>query len=148
VDALQYKSISAGRCREILSAAKYNPSHAVFNINVNKSIAAAEFSIKKKTAFGTSLMNQKTNTGVSVNAPMYSIYTMLDTSPATRNLGNTNTATTTDTITFDWITHEESGHAEIDYDMNTFYFQVGPDYSPVFFLNVPTLYIYDPPTAV
>jgi hypothetical protein len=148
VDSQQFKSISAGRCREILTAAKYNPSHAVFNINVNNSIAAAEYSIKKKTAFGSSIMNQKTNTGVSVNAPMYSIYTMLDTSPVYRTLGNTNTATSTDTITFDWVTHEESTHAEIDYDMNSFYFQVGPDYSPVFFMNVPLLYEYVPPTAV
>lgn len=147
VDSTQFKSISAGRCRELLTAAKYNPSHAVFDINVNNSIAAAQYSTKKKTAFGSSLMNQKTNTGVSINAPMYSIFTMLDTSPDTRTLGNVNTSTSSDTITFDWLTHE-AVHEEIDFDMNSFYFQVGPDYSPVFFMNVPLLYEYVPPTAV
>jgi len=147
VDSAQYKSISAGRCNKLLTISSYNPSHAVFNINVSSSKAAAEFSVKRKTAFGTSLMNQKTNTGVSINAPMYSIYTMLDTSPYARTLGNVNTATSKDTITFDWITHEESVHSEVDYDMNTFYFQVGPDYSPVFFLNVPLLFEYAPPVA-
>jgi hypothetical protein len=148
VDSLQFKTISAGRCRELLVANRYDPSWAVFGTNVDNSIVAAEFSIKKKTAFGTSVMNQKTNTGVSINAPMYSIFTMLDTAPSSRNLGNTHTITSKDTITFDWITHEESRHDEIDYDTNTFYFQVGPDYAPVFFLNVPLLYEYTPPVAI
>lgn len=92
-----------------------------------------------RTQSGALLLNTKTNTGVSVNVPMYNNVSFLDTSPAHRTLGLANISST-DTITTQVTT---TGTVTLQEPVTRYLFQVGHDYSPFFFMNVPTLYVYD-----
>jgi len=148
LDSRDYRSIGFARSDLIKTAARYNPSDTanVFAMNVNSSLVSNQMVIRDDSCAGQALYNQKTNTGVSVNVPMYSIHTMLDTTPSYRTLGKS-LYSVTDTVKANWTTHEAQ-HASVDYEQIKFYFQAGPDHSLVFFLNVPTLYEYVSPTAV
>jgi hypothetical protein len=148
-DCVRFKSIEVKRCKQILSSARYSPSNSsnVFDMNQSRSKVANEMVNRSFSNFGLSLMNQKTNTGVSANCPMYSIYTMLDTAPKTRTQGLTNVATTTDTIGVSFVNFQ-SETEDSEHEKTDFYFQTGPDHSLVFFLNVPTLFEYITPSPV
>lgn len=148
-DSIRYKSIEVKRCRNLLSSAAYSPSNPanVYNMDQSRSKIAKEMAQRSLSNYGLSLMNQKTNTGVSVNCPMYSIYTMLDTAPISRTQGLTNVATTTDTLGVSFVNFQ-SEVADSEHEKTDFYFQTGPDHSLVFFLNVPVLYEYATPPPV
>lgn len=88
------------------------------------------------TTSGSLLINQRTQTGISVNVPQYSQRTFLGTAPSRRVAGVSNPF---DAVRVQYLTNTSS---TIHYDYWKLFFQVGPDYSPVFFMNVPTMYIY------
>lgn len=90
---------------------------------------------------GISVLNQNTQTGLSVLAPMYSSYRFLNTDPAGTVLGKSIDDTDEDSITvraaFQPTDGQDPSKAAI-YE----YFSIGTDFSFLFFLNVPTLYYY------
>jgi hypothetical protein len=147
-DTSQMHTINVSRSKKILVANNYNPNINGFSIGLTTDAVAKNSSQYSLTNAGSNLTNQKTNAGCSVNVPMYSIYTMLDTAPISRTLGLTNVATTTDTVAVSWVAHEEGASVETQMQFaSNMYFQTGPDHSLVFFLNVPVLYEYASPVA-
>lgn len=149
-DTHQYQTIKVGRSRHLLTANDYNPNTNGYSISGTSTDELASLASSFDTSnAGINMTNQKTNAGCSVNIPMYSIYTMLDTNPGDRTLGLTNVATTTDSVQVSWVVFEDrpSGTEQTQFPVELM-FQVGPDHSLVFFLNVPTLYVYDSPVPV
>jgi hypothetical protein len=139
VDGFHNHTIICTRGKRLLQASGYNPSNnALLTTN---SGAARDFMDTIFTNSGAMMLNTRTNDGVSFNAPMYAQTTILDTSPAFRVEGLTNISGT-DAVTLNIVTKEEK-NGGADHFFPTIWFNVGPDYSPFFFLNVPTLYFYD-----
>lgn len=93
------------------------------------------------TSSGFGLVNEKTQTGLSVMAPMYSRYTMLDTTPNSRTEGRTN-VTVTDSLDHDVLLPEKTVASANEYIAWKYMFNVGTDYSLVYFLNVPSFFEY------
>jgi hypothetical protein len=140
-DSHEPTSWMISRPKTVLNASNYK--FVATNLNgLSGNQQAAHFSQNDKTNSGPLLINQRTNTGISFNAPQYSILSFIDTSPNTRTEGLSN-VTGDDAIRYTYIAKEVSKHDEVDYEFIRYMFQVGPDYSPVFFLNVPTMFIYD-----
>jgi len=140
-DSSDYITFMISRPKVALNAANYN--YNAVNLNgLSNNGQVAQFSQNDKTNSGALLLNQKTNTGVSVNVPQYSIVSFLDTRPSQRTEGLSGISGD-DSVRFTHIAHEQSKHDEVDFSFHRYLFQVGPDYSPVFFLNVPTMYIYN-----
>lgn len=138
--------ISVTRPKSLLLASKYNFSSTnLTSLSINKQKAL--FMADEVSTSGALVINQRTQTGISFNVPQYSNQSFYDTSPAYRTLGLSN-VTSNDSLKVTFVA-KESTHSEVDYEHWHTYFQVGPDYSPVFFLNVPTMYYYDSlPTGV
>jgi hypothetical protein len=130
------RSISVTRSTQLLTSIQTFIAVALSaSFNVVKALLQ-EFT---DTTPGTCLINQITNTGLSVNVPQYSEFSFLDTSPISRTHG---LAAVSDNDTLA-VTYKSFRTAIIRPEYTDYYFQVGHDYSPVFFLNVPTMYIYD-----
>lgn len=142
-------SLSVTRSQDLLTVARYNSGNAanVISAASGASTFNADTSEDYATCAGMALINLETNTGMSANAPMYSIYTMLDTDPDTRTLGNTVVATTTDTLQLRWSQLEDNSVGTRNQIIKCL-FQTGPDHSLVQFLCVPTIYLYSSPTPV
>lgn len=156
LDGTYNSSITVGRPKLPLNATNYN--FQSFNLGaVTYGKRLAELANDESTNSGIALINQETNTGLSVNAPQYSIVSFLDTKPSRRVNGLSNVSGD-DSLRVSYIsrrTHDvpvvtdptTTPVAGVDYFHS--YFQVGPDYSPIFFLNVPTMYVYSSvPVAV
>jgi hypothetical protein len=156
LDGTYNSSITVGRPKLPLNATNYN--FQSFNLGaVTYGKRLAELANDESTNSGIALINQETNTGLSVNAPQYSIVSFLDTKPSSRVNGLSNISGD-DSLRVSYIsrrTHDvpvitdptTTPVAGVDYFHS--YFQVGPDYSPIFFLNVPTMYVYNSaPVAV
>lgn len=137
LNSVTARSLSVSRSENALTAVFYDFAQTAMNGSSNQSKTL--LIENDKTVPGTSLINQKTNTGMSVNAPLYSNYTFLDTSTASRTLGLTGVSTN-DSLHVSFRSFKTS---TVEAEHVDYYFQVGPDYSPVYFLNVPTMYYYD-----
>jgi hypothetical protein len=142
-DATEHISFMISRPKWTLSKSLY-PFTALGMGALSDSAISHLFATEDDTASGMLLLNQRTNTGVSFNAPQYSIYSFYPTAPVHRTEGYTG-IDSDDAIRYTHIIHE-SDRTEIDYSYHRYMFQVGHDYSPVFFLNVPTMYLYDTPS--
>ncbi len=94
---------------------------------------------------GLSLTNTKTNTGLNVSLPYYSKYKFRTTSRIHTNIGNVADETNVDWYQiFAYLNPASDSNAtstfkNLGVDV---YVGAGTDYSPVFFVNVPTLYVY------
>lgn len=145
-DGYQPACIMATRPKNLLTALKYHFIDTnISNMSSNKQKA---FLMEREvTTSGALVINQRTQTGISLNVPQYSIQNFYETSPESRTLGLSN-VTSNDSLKFTYII-KESAHTENETEHWHTYFQVGPDYSPFFFLNVPTVYYYTSlPTGV
>lgn len=132
-------SFMVTRPKTTLVAANYllaSTNMAAFNTNS----MARHFANNEFTCAGAALLNQKTNTGMAVNAPQYSIFSFLPTAPEYRVLGKTG-IDTDDALRYTNIKHTSRAE-HVALDIMRLMFEVGLDYSPVFFMNVPTMYIY------
>lgn len=96
------------------------------------------------TASGTALTNQQTNAGLSVLCPNYNNYRFNSTAP-----GNTTVAPNTGVSAYDGSDYDNF-EFEATVNSNAIstpavaiekYWHAGPDFNPVFFLNVPTRYV-------
>lgn len=96
---------------------------------------------------GFSLTNTRTNTGLSVNVPMYNIYKFLSTASSLRSQGSY-----VDLSKFDYVrvcsefqpiqkVVMEGSNINAGNKVDVYY-AIGPDYSLLFFLNVPSLVRY------
>jgi len=133
-------SFLISRPKTNLTSAAYTYSGTQLSALSSNGLSAL-FSQNDSTNSGALLINQRTNTGISFNAPQYSIISFLDTAPSSRTEGLSNVSGD-DAIRSTYI-QKESTHSDADQVYHRFLYQVGPDYSPVFFLNVPTMYVYN-----
>jgi len=110
-----------------------------------QSLTRAATQARSAEQAGCVLTNMVTNTGVTVNVPFYSIYKFLSTNASNRTLGTDQDLSTRDSLDLQaWFlprtTSVQAGSLagsrfEVSYG-------AGVDYTPIFFLNVPTLYYY------
>jgi hypothetical protein len=121
---------------------------SVFNTaNTSSSITSSNISFrsardKPSTFLGSSLTNQITQSGLNVSVPMYSTYKFLSNNVERRNLGNNALDSTTDSfsLTNTYITTSDAAEVDNNSFICDTYVGIGTDFSPIFFLNVPTLY--------
>lgn len=120
-------------------------TYAGSSLGVNN-LARNTCAVTLNDAGGVSMTNTRTNTGLSVSLPFYSIFKFISTSPTTRTLGSDTDLTSVDAITLDTqITPRLSNTVNVNYKDGykiDLYYAAGTDYSLLFFLNVPTLYRY------
>jgi len=97
---------------------------------------------------GQSLQNQKTQTGLSVFYPMYNRYRFFTTGPYTNILGTNQDESNKERCCFQATVKPSASTNTILNSTNVdFYTSIGTDFSLIFFLNVPSFYCYDTPTA-
>lgn len=144
MDSFQGQTMRITRSSEIKTAAKYLPvlTGSISTTDVTARVGVTNISSEP----GALLVNTKTNTGVSVCAPMYNQRTFLDTKPSLRTLGLSNySSTDTLSLVYNSLEWKERG---TDFYPIERWFNCGPDHSLVYFLNVPTLYRYNTIPAV
>lgn len=90
-------------------------------------------------AAGMSLVNQKTQTGLSVAVPYYSKYRLRTNSTSSRTLGRTNDDSNADLINVSGCFVPVIGENPRNTNLYE-YFSVGTDFNFIHFLNVPPLY--------
>lgn len=143
LDGADNSSITVSRPKLPLLTANYGfASGALYSFTYNRK--KSYFVDNEASNSGIAVINQTTNTGLSVNAPQYSIVSFLDTAPAYRTQGLTNISGD-DSLRITYVarrTKDDVGGIP-GFDYFHHYFQVGADYAPVFFMNVPTMYSYD-----
>lgn len=92
---------------------------------------------------GMSLTNQETQTGLCVQAPLYSRFRMLSNDPAifagTGGVDESNT----DSIRIESTVHPQNGVLPQDSSLFT-YCSIGTDFNFMYFVNVPTWFWYGP----
>lgn len=93
---------------------------------------------------GMSITNTKTNTGLNVSVPYYSKYKFRTTS-SNFPLGSSNDDSNLDYVQLQTILNPKAdSNATSTYSGSNIliYMGAGTDYTPIFFCNVPTLYVY------
>lgn len=145
VSGFEETTVTISRSRELLTAAKYASAKSAATNGAQ--YASREQSLYYLTNAGTMMTNQFTNAGSSATLPMYSQLTMLDTNPDYRVLGKSGVSKE-DSMIYAWINHEWKDRGTDHYLVEKYY-NVGPDHSLIFFLNVPTMFVYSTfPVAV
>jgi len=98
---------------------------------------------------GTSLTSQRNLAGTTISLPLYSRYKFVGNNISARTKGTSVDGTDTDSfITMATIEHVSTKSEDLQFNQDM-YVSCGTDFSLIFFLNVPVLYIYDSiPTAV
>lgn len=107
--------------------------------NTNPSIASSTYVNLYDSNSGMALTNQKTQTGVSVTAPMYTRAAWLETNPTYATQGVSGTGSATDSLQIKFI---QIFSASEEYEPISYFFQTAVDHSFYFFLNCPTMYLY------
>jgi len=137
-----YPVIMASRnCVSTLSNAAYDGSE----VTGTTSDTCRRAIFKNRTIHGLSGMaasRQDDMSSVAVVAPMYSQYKILETAPAKRNTGYTSTDSDHDGLNIT-LNHQPINTGDTNIAHVYMWVSAGADYSPVFFLNVPTLYLYN-----
>lgn len=129
-----------------LTRANYANQSNTTNVNGRNNIARNTAVSFINEAGGVSMTNTKTNAGLTVSLPMYSIFKFLNTNPLNRTLGIeadlTNTdATVIDTQFFPRYLNAKNANYQDTMKIDSYY-SAGTDYNCLFFLNVPTIYRY------
>ena len=97
---------------------------------------------------GCALTNTRTQTGLQVQAPMYSRFRFLGNKPDERNLGKSEDGSDVDNLVISFRTVPTSGQNPVNYSLDL-YTSIGTDYQLLHFVNVPSFWIYGIiPTAV
>jgi len=92
---------------------------------------------------GQSLTNQKTQAGMSILMPMYNLNRFCQSDPNYNILGLSVANTDTDNIQIDYAIkpHYNTSVNSAEAAYTSFYHSIGPDFSFIFFLNVPSVII-------
>jgi hypothetical protein len=97
---------------------------------------------------GQSLQNQKSQTGLSVYYPMYNRVRFFTTDPNSNILGTSQDESNKERCAFQAnIKPSASSNTILNSSNVDMYCSIGTDFSLIFFLNVPSFYCYDTPTA-
>jgi len=146
IDSANAVSLRSDRAQRTLTLAAYQSVNTVLTAEGNSQrVADLTYGWGGAGSSGMSIMNQHTQTGLSVSAPMYSMYRMLNNNPDVRNFGSADDGTTDDCVTVYSYTKpvlQNSGTTFIN-----MYTSIGTDFSFLFFLNVPSMYTYATPSA-
>jgi hypothetical protein len=89
---------------------------------------------------GGCLVNQKTQTGLEAQLPMYSPYRMIATDPSGLTLGNSFDGTDKDTVELQFRINPSTNAENADRTLVRYYTSVGTDFNFFFFLNVPAVF--------
>lgn len=92
-------------------------------------------------AEGMSLLNQETQTGLSIQTPFYSRFRFTSTSPFMTNAGSTEIEDGVDSLLVQSTHHPKTGGVQDG--ILASYSSIGTDFNFLFFLNVPTLFLYE-----
>ncbi|APG76832.1 hypothetical protein 2 [Beihai picorna-like virus 43] len=90
-----------------------------------------------KLGSGASVMNQLTQTGMSILAPMYNNHRFVFNRASTATQGSSEDGSQSDVLYCDATTIDPSANVDVDLFQ---YVCAGTDYTPVYFNNVPTIY--------
>ena len=120
--------------------------------NITTNICSSSFSATARGmltrggagASGLSLINQKTQTGLSVLFPQYNKYRFVSASPSNAVFGIDEDDTENEKIELDIITSNKTDNTITWYER---YCSIGTDFNFFYFLNVPPRYIYANPSA-
>jgi len=96
---------------------------------------------------GMSLMNQHTQTGLEVNAQDYHGERMRNNNPAYTTLGWSKDGSNLDAVRLSFLMKPDASYA-LEKTTSDFYVSTGPDFSLLYFVNVPTLYNITVPTKL
>jgi hypothetical protein len=131
--------LTASRDNLALSLPNYNlTDYTVMGVN---STPAASIKYRNNGFGGISMTNQNTQSGLNVSVPMYSNLKFLPNGISARTLGESEYGTNTDTWTTTICSLSSDGTPTNDLALVDFYCGIGTDFSSIFFLNVPTLYV-------
>lgn len=134
-------SFKVDRIRYPLFSADYAPVVTQFS-TANEYGTMKDYTTRQAdSAAGSALINQRTNAGLSANLPMYAQIAYLDTSPNTRTEGLSQISAT-DAMNFEFQQLDVQNVAG-DRQLCSLWFNVGPDHSLFYFLNVPTMFYYN-----
>jgi len=93
---------------------------------------------------GLSLVNQRTQAGLSVLMPQYSKYRFVSTDPANATYGRDSDDTENEKFVVEMVVPNSTDNTPCTYER---YSSVGTDFNLFYFLNVPPRYVYALPTA-
>ncbi len=93
---------------------------------------------------GGCLLNQKTQTGLAAQLPMYSRFRMISTDPANYSIGAGYDETHLDSVELQVRVHPSATN-DADTTKVNYYYGVGTDFTLFFYLNVPTIHSYGTP---
>ena len=105
--------------------------------------ARANISRRASTSGGSSLINQRTQTGLSVLYPHYNKFRLVYTKPNIFTYGTSTDDTINEKFVLEILAPNKNGTFS-GYDR---YFSIGPDFNCFYFQSVPTRYLYGNPTA-
>lgn len=133
----------ADRNRRKLKVSDYNLYMNVVNTaSYHQRIKDTTYNFLMNTgSSGLSLLNQHTQTGLSIEAPMYSPFRLLPNNPVTATLGQEELETDFDSVRVAYATKPQ-----VQNNSNTdqyFYVSAGTDFGLYFFLNVPVIFSYN-----
>lgn len=126
--------LKAWRSEVSQTSADYRNVSAITNTSIN-TVARTFFNRNRSGASGQSVLNQKTQTGLSVAYPMYSNFRMRGTQVNQNTLGRGIDETDTDRCAFTAVIPPYSAD---DYVNVEFYCSIGTDFNVFFFINTPT----------
>jgi hypothetical protein len=110
-----------------------------------KGSALYPYAIGNSGLTGMQLMNQNTQTGCRVQAPMYSRHRMMSCNPKTHTLGLDVDGSAYDNLMYRITTQPVSSGINSKYAGGEYYVSAGTDFSFFMYLFVPTVYIYSDP---
>eukprot|EP00918_Siedleckia_nematoides_P100249 GHVU01219146.1.p1 GENE.GHVU01219146.1~~GHVU01219146.1.p1 ORF type:complete len:433 (+),score=4.45 GHVU01219146.1:189-1301(+) len=93
---------------------------------------------------GLSLVNQRTQAGLSVLMPQYSKYRFVSTDPANATYGRDSDDTENEKFAVEMVIPNSTANTPCSYER---YSSIGTDFNLFYFLNVPPRYVYALPTA-
>lgn len=136
----------------MITAARYTGTTSLnaAAYDFNRSSETSEDAVRRRiviaaplsTVPGVSGGNTASNPSLDTTFPLYSRYKFLEASPNKRTLGLSDVGSDLDAISLSLLTrpiYDGDGQATFV----THGISAGTDYTPVFFLNVPTMYLYD-----
>jgi hypothetical protein len=110
-----------------------------------KGSALYPFAIGNPGLSGMQLMNQNTQTGCRVQAPMYSRHRMMSCNPKTHTLGLTVDGSAYDNLVYKITTQPLPSGVNSKFAGGEYYVSAGTDFTFFMYLFVPTVYIYSDP---
>jgi hypothetical protein len=125
---------------DYLTTTRYAWQRASYT-NVNQIARAGGINTHIAGIGGCSVTDLSDMTTVDTMVPMYSRYKFLEASPVYRTLGLVDVDSTTDALNV-YVSNRPIANATDTPIVANFFVAAGTDYTPVFFLNVPTMIVY------